>query len=724
MTIGLKDSLHKLRAVFFASVPFLFIACGDDGSDGPPGDTGPTGPAPTAVSVNPTALVATISSVTIEGEPTVAFSVVDQDNLPYVDLTSVRFTLAKLKPVTGNDQLSDWQSYINRTEEVDGSVGSGTEDEIQATNDRDGTLVNNADGTYSYTFENDVTAITEPVAVSYESTLTHRLALQISGGSQPVVNATYDFRPDGGAIETTRDIVKTESCNSCHGNLAIHGGGRVEVKYCVTCHNPGTIDANSGNTVDFKVMVHKIHSGANLPSVVAGGDYIIWGFTDSEHDYSEVVYPQDIRNCTKCHDDSDTTNTPDSSNWQDAPSRAACGSCHDDVDFATGTGHVAGPQSNDDSCETCHSASGVVNAHVIGAEVAAQAFQYNLISVTNTSPGEFPTVTFSVTDPANADATYNLTTDPAFTTGSGVSRLAIDIAWDTRDYTNTGNGGGNASAVSLDPLGGGATAVGDGSYVITSGVAIPTDVTGSLAVAIEGHPAGDVDGDGTYSDRIPVTGVVSYYGITDSTAVLRRDVVDIDKCQACHNILSIHGSNRNGSVALCTLCHNPNNTDIAQRPADSATTSDGKVEESIDLKTMIHAIHAGDMRENDLFVYGFGNTEHDFSAVQIPGELENCETCHLEDAYTLPLADNVLGTSISTGVDVADPADDTKITAAAAVCSSCHDSALSQAHMEQQGGASFSTTQSAIDNAVVVETCEFCHGEGNAEDVKTVHGIE
>ena len=87
------------------------------------------------------------------------------------------------------------------------------------------------------------------------------------------------------------------ACNQCHDPLSAHGGSRQDVKLCVTCHQPQTVDPDTGNTVDFKVMVHKIHRGASLPSVEAGTPYIIIGNSQSVHDFSDVVFPQDIRNC-------------------------------------------------------------------------------------------------------------------------------------------------------------------------------------------------------------------------------------------------------------------------------------------------------------------------------------------------------------------------------------------------------------------------------------------
>jgi hypothetical protein len=42
--------------------------------------------------------------------------------------------------------------------------------------------------------------------------------------------------------------------------------------------------------------------------------------------------------------------------------------------------------------------------------------------------------------------------------------------------------------------------------------------------------------------------------------------------------------------------------------------------------------------------------------------------------------------------------------------------------MTLQGG-SFSTTQAAIDNGTVVETCNVCHAPGKIADVTSVHDI-
>ena len=50
-------------------------------------------------------------------------------------------------------------------------------------------------------------------------------------------NAVYEFRPDGGTVSTTRDIVKLASCSTCHDGKVLAHGSRKDPQYCVTCHN-------------------------------------------------------------------------------------------------------------------------------------------------------------------------------------------------------------------------------------------------------------------------------------------------------------------------------------------------------------------------------------------------------------------------------------------------------------------------------------------------------
>jgi OmcA/MtrC family decaheme c-type cytochrome len=706
----------------------MLASCGGDSGDagpaGPAGPEGPPSPPPLEVSHQPTDLIPTITSVTINSKPLVEFNVVDQDGLPYVDLPSIRFTLAKLQPGTNGDS-SAWQSYINRTEAPNG-IGPGTQEAVQATFDSGGSLVNHQDGSYTYTFGADIASITSPLAVSYEPTLTHRLGMQLSGSDQPVANTVYDFRPADGATTglDSREMVKIENCNSCHGKLAIHGGGRIETKLCVTCHNPGSIDANSGNSLDFKVMVHKIHRGTELPSVVQGGEYAIYGFRDTKHDYSDVILPQDIRNCSKCHDAEDPV-TPEAIGWQAKPTIQACGACHDDVNFALGKdgGHLGGVMTDNASCTVCHKEGGFVGSvaasHATLNADAAKDFRFNILDVSHTAPGEFPVVTFSVSNPNQANSNYDILAHPAFNTSN--ARLSIDLAWDTKDYNNTDSmASGAANVISFNALNV-AIPNGDGSFSATSTVALPVTAVGSGGVAIEGRTAGDFDGDGIYSDRLPVKSEVSFFAITDVTAIARRQSVDNAKCNNCHEQINFHGGSRNGEVQLCVMCHNPNNTDIARRPADPATSLDGLKERSIDFKTLIHAIHAPSKRQNDFVVYGFGNRSHDYSDVRFPGSISNCETCHIQGSFDLPLPSMVLASTIDTGVLLSDPKDDVNVSANAAVCSSCHDSVVAKAHMIQNGGASFDTTQEQVDNFTVIETCQYCHGSGSFADVKTVH---
>ena len=257
-----------------------------------------------------------------------------------------------------------------------------------------------------------------PIEVTYDENAAHRLGIQ-TRGELPAVNATYNFVPATGDTSgiPRRDIVLTKTCNSCHNKLEAHDA-REEVEYCVTCHNPGSTDANSGNTVDFKVMVHKLHRGENLPSVdVGGGEYAIWGFRDSKHDYSDVVFPQDIRACQTCHvPDPDA---PQAGNWETNPNMEACGACHDNIKFDVAgplegvtpgddpDGHPGGAVTDNALCTNCHVPGGLVpvaDSHTIAERVAAERFQYNIESITQNGVSQAPIIQFTVTDPTNSNA--------------------------------------------------------------------------------------------------------------------------------------------------------------------------------------------------------------------------------------------------------------------------------------------------------------------------------
>jgi OmcA/MtrC family decaheme c-type cytochrome len=815
-------------------VGLMLSACGSDGKDGAQGPPGPSG-------VPPTAFNMTITRARVQSAPVVDFTVTDQSGMAYSGLVAndLRFTIAKLTPGEFGSP-STWQNYVVTTQTASAedapNFGTGTTflqgtretPDANAAAGQPGSLVSHGDGTYTYYFKTDITTFTKdscpldpcndalgnPLDLSYDGSLTHRVGIQ-TRGSVPMVNATFDFVPAGGAVTVERDIVKTANCNQCHNKLEAHDE-RIETKYCVTCHNPGSADPDSGNTVDFKVFIHKLHRGMFLHQVVDGGKYAIWGYNNTEHDFSDVEFPQEIRNCTKCHDGTGTaaTNprwTPQGNAWM-IPNRQACSSCHDDIDFTKPLGdpaaHPGGPQADDSLCATCHDPDGGLSVALVHGTFTWQneraKFKFNILRIcgkkvnqtTGLSPtlgiaacatGGKPTVTFSVTDPTNGNKAYDILNDPEFTDSN--ARLRVDIAWDTRDYNNTGGSGARpARAEQWDALAGGdgteteygqdsatpayAPAVdnGDGTFTMTAGTALPSAAQGTGVVALEGRAYSQdtlLPADRT---RIPIKGAVAYFGITDATPKARRVVVDAEtKCDKCHDQLEQHGGTRADNAQLCVICHNPNNTDAesGDRPkfanglVSGVGTLDEKKEESIDFKRMIHGIHAGakthladgspahGFREKGMLV-----TNHDYSEMRFPGILNDCHTCHLEDPDTMTLEDRsasgganweapaqngILGSTIDAtpGVDdtntpgevnaaLQTATDNSRISPTAAVCSSCHDDAPAQSHMELNGalfgeplGSMGVVTQTMIDTNV--ESCEVCHGSGKAFDVEVVH---
>jgi len=735
-----KHSFPRFATLLLLSLTLAACGGGDDGLDGADGATGPAGPSgppgPSTGSGIPIGstdhINIAVSSVVIASPPVVSFTLTNDLEQGLKDLPAgdIRFTLAQLSPGTGGGS-SEWQSYVTR------DSGGITDAQADAERGSAGTFVDNGDGTYQYTFANDLDDY--PAGPAFDASKTHRLGIEIRGQAPITSNGMIDFVPVGGDPLFERRVVNNATCNACHDRLEFHGGPRTDVDYCVTCHNPSSIDGDTGNTVDMKALVHNIHS--------ARSDYQIVGYGGTVHDWSDLVWTQDIRNCDTCHQETDL-DTPQASNWRLVPNRAACGTCHyDDGDDLNGRNdymiqdgeHPLGLTLTDDTqCLLCHGpdsdiADGSVRvevAHEIPTQIESMRFQYNIEGVSDMAVGSMPTVQLSVTNPLDGSY-YDILTDSEFTTcGGGASRLQVGISWNTVDYTNTGSGSSPAQPISVSALpcfgapGSTPVAGSPGVFSVTAGSAIPAGAAGTAAVTIDGHPAVDIDGT---INRIPVLNVVEYFGIGGVDAMARREVVDIANCDNCHKELSLHGNNRTDNPQVCVTCHNPNATDAAKRvalvPPSACETELGLDDTAIDFKFMIHAMHASGETGVPYNVCGYGNSAHTF-LFHSPGDVANCEGCHDRGTYYPVDPNEVLGTTVDAGADLSSPTDDTVVSPNTSVCSACHVSSLAAEHMKQNGG-DFEATKMADStlSASGVETCALCHGAGGVADVEAVHHV-
>ena len=805
-SLALRPTQASTAALFALLFAVLLAAC--SGTTGPPGPagasgaTGPSGPSGTGGSAlevtTASAITGTITSVAISGPPVVQFKLADQNGVPLKGLPAADLGWGIAQLVPGQNGLSSvWNSYIFSTVTPSGCptgvAACDTTPKTQATVESaaSGTLVDHGDGTYQYTFKTNITTVP---TVPYNAALTHRVAFEIRGLGQ-ANNASYTFQPSTGATTGIfeDEIVETATCDNCHTMLNAHGGARVEVQYCVMCHNPTTSDPYSGNPLDFKVMIHKIHTGNTLPSIqtasgpnttpTLGIGYWIIGYMQSMNNFNTLLYPQDTRNCTTCH----AQNVPaatQATEYYTVPSSEACGACHDTVNFATGLNHsAANIVANDTQCSTCHGPNStidngalqVIPAHAILANVAAANFQYLVNSVSfQTSGGNlYPVVNFSVVNPTSNNAPYNILTSAPFAgidPGTGklvcaedLARLAIDIAWDTSDYTNWGSGataGQWGQPISLNPLSGCGTATpapglsgpdSTGAFTMVSPTPLPTPpaancppaggtacpAIANVGVVIEGHPGVVLTG-GTAATAIPVTSAVGYGNLAGGLPVARRTVVTTAQCNVCHNLLSLHGTNRNNNTQVCVTCHNPASTDVSERQTLTATTPgiDGLWEQSIDFKYMIHSIHNGSVRGaggSPFVIYGYMGSISNFTDVVYPGQINRCDACHQGTSY-YPVDDSaVQATTHATGLSTqipnpTTPGNPISTSANMSVCSACHFDALSQTHMQQQGGSSTVLKDAEgrtilSSNPATTETCAICHGAGGVADIRVAHNV-
>ena len=636
-----------------------------------------------------------VNSVTIgsDRKPVVDYNLTDSLDQPIDRLgkltpgpVSVSFILSWYNPAT-----RQYTAYTTRTATAAPPSKTPGVTATQAGTDTGGKTVDLETGHAKYTFGTVLPA-------TFDQTKTTTLGVYASRAiTDPFTktyfaNAEFNFRPDGAKVTDVWDKINmAASCNNCHDPLSAHGGARQDVKVCVLCHQPQTTDPDTGNTVDFKVMIHKIHAGSSLPSVKAGTPYQIIGFGQNVVDFSTIEFPagNEVTNCAFCHSGTDAKNVPTQSDvWYTKPSAAACGSCHDDVNFATGANHPGGAQADDSACAKCHVPQGdnefdasIKGAHTVPLKSAQlKGLKATIVSATNLAAGKNPTVTYKIT---NADGSA--------VDGSKLSRFAPIVAGITKNYDTSmvfRETPTTASPATFDPK------TGNTSYTFTN--ALPANAGGTWTVSADIYrnvtlPRGDSTTQ-TVAVREAAFNPISNVAVTGAL-VPRRTAVQTSNCNVCHDQLGLHGGQRQ-TTQECVICHNPTAT---------ATVADKGANESISFQRMIHRIHTG---ENLTQTYQIGSTN--FNEVRFPGDTTDCLKCHTAGSYTLPLAQTDIA-SVTTPRDYM-----TLQGPATAACLGCHDNRDAAAH-------AYLNTATFPGSQIPAEACATCHGTGKDWDVAKVH---
>ena len=747
-----RKLLRRLTSVLIASTiaAALFLG-GCDGDDGEPGAPGAPGRDAGEGPVNVGTLTpqeqaevnfqGEVLGVTVSSPPVVRFRVTDgngnpvlglgQKNTAGTQLNNLKFSLAKLIP-SAPGTPSRWVNYIVTTIPTATVPLAGA----RPTQDREGTLVDNLDGTYQYTFARDITLAASQVAaltdtgnfrkadlddLTYNPNLTHRLLIEYGGSvfnTSPAIdienplNLVYDFVPATGLRVTStgsqREIVTTENCNECHGKIGVTTphNGRVDARYCAMCHTAqraygraqstsapttGIIPGTGSNYVvdgevlgEFVTMVHKIHMGNRLNKT---------NYNYAGVEFDDLGYSQNAALCRKCHR-GDTpeqlAKAPQANNWYTMPSRKACGSCHDNVNFATGanievpldSAHIA--QTNDALCANCHTGTDTRQKHAlenltpnnpdlpaglanISYEIASgptvdattRALTVRFRILRDGQPVTFVAPAATVSAPLDG-----FTGSPSFLLAYALPQVGFNNTTTARpvDYNNRGRSQAQPQTVSIAALlstSGTAGSLGtrdaSGFYTATINNAFPVGAT-LRAVGLQGYFTQAV-GTGGIAAATARHAVSVIRPVTGDT--VRRTVVDPAKCGKCHEWFEAHGGNRVYETQLCVTCHNPNLTTSGRTITDAKLSAyaftdlqeeillgwDPEFDQATpgyallfpeftnNFKELIHGIHAGATRSDPLRNVRNGNAANitllSGDHFVFPNLLKNCDACHL-----------------------------------------------------------------------------------------------
>ncbi len=719
---------------------FALIGCGSDGKDGTNGEDGVIGVnIDSAKSVN-----AAFTNATVEaGVVTVEFTLENDNGVAVLGLTKdhdLRFGIAQLTQETrifgeGDEAVEfdrgfQWQAYINAEKtpnpdwipegESDIDPSNQFQANVEATKSCDNCLVDNKDGSYTYSFQQNIANVTTPVEVVYSADNTQRATLELEL-PKFAANAHFDWQPSTGLTEgiQTRDVVAIETCYTCHQpeSLAFHGGRRIDIENCASCHTPTSGDPESGNSVDFTYMIHAIHKGdarttyaPDSPDADEKGNipapYKVIGYGGGVHNYGKVMYPQTpAADCTACHVTGE--NAPaDAELFLANQSNTACIACHTTMPKAY-------HDPSDENCISCHVEEGYARS---GAEAHGDATKrykasqdysakYSNIKVT----GDVLTFDVQILDEKGEPVAKEFIANP-----SKYTKSSIYFSWDTdKDYPAYTDGT-KYSARGFALLNPDVSTYDEATQTFTinsskSALELPVDLKGKSVELFAG--VATCFKAGGYG-RPTVEPTACQYDETDPTKLLtnaayiqdaplgftwndtdtsepakaRRDIVDNSKCMGCHNQEIVHYDNG----VNCQTCHTPDK---------GLNKWGGNVPTSFAYK----AHHADG---HYLKYAGVGSS----TVVKT-----DCKTCHTDDGIELGRSpDRAWRYGDANGNDI-------WVSSDAGACLSCHQKYLSdsgKAHITTNGGILDGVDAADVQNRAK-ETCSTCH---SAEKVIELHG--
>jgi hypothetical protein len=534
------------------------------------------------------------------------------------------------------------------------------------------------------------------------------------------------------------EVVLPENCAGCHSDsFRMHGGSRQKLEVCTTCHVDGAEDRYSstdptltpGVNISMRSLIHKLHNGSELTNAfeVAGypADSSAAGYPDYNlNDYSDVVFPvwpTGTANCDTCHE-----NAPNG-DVETRPTRVACGSCHDGIDFTETVSsatdyHAGGPQTSETGCAFCHTATAIEGYHANPRDGAAlwsgaghgahQGVNVTVLSAVNQSglsvfqPGDTVTVNFSVLYddgtpiPQSFFAYSSASSTCPTVAGSGTAVITgpsdyMQRIMYSQSASSTTVVGSIYGSSTVDTV----TGIWTYTFSTTAGVAqtIPTTypfqpndtstyvadngdlygqslLSGTYRVGVILYTSAWEDttcangNDTSYRQRIADQSFVDVL-VGSATTVEPHSIVTDASCESCHERVEFHGATRTG-VDYCVSCHTRGATDTRSTPATSVYFAD-----------MIHSIHASGTVLAE--PYSVNGSTWDVTFPRQDGGVAACESCHGDNpAWQTPSEH---------------------------ACITCHNSDSDHAHA------------AIMTDPVYGESCDTCHGVGTEFSVESVH---